>query len=350
MKLTTQIFNRTWRRTVANACMFAGLLCLFLPEGKADTVLTPGSTTTLSGLPSQSFPLIIKHEGTYRITGHFNGTPASMVSAGATHGIEVRSGLKNVTVILENVGIQTTGIEACAFLIQGNPDATKTTTDVSDTQSWSSVVTVKLEGENYLYSCRGVKVGAYVDGRRAGLEVWKGSTVYIEGPGKLTARCSDSRDYYDNTNSAHTKGPYDAVKDPFMSYGPKSDPTKGVEELAGNSSAAGIGAGNLGGSGGNVVIRSGTVIGIAGSHGAGIGGAWTNNNASQAYFTVLIYGGHVESWGGDHGAGIGGGCGASGQVGTILVLPPAEITAASYNPTGAQLGAMKTIVYVGDST
>jgi hypothetical protein len=324
------------------------MLCLFLPEGKAATILTPGSTTSLSG--STSFPLIIMADGTYRIKGGFDGTPASMADAGNTHGIEVASGLKKVTVILENVGLQTTGMDACAFLIQGNPSADKGTTDVSDTQPWSSVVTVKLEGENYLYSCRGVRSGSNVDGRRAGLEVWKGSTVYIEGPGKLTARSTDSRDYYGNSNPANPKGPYDVVKDPFMGYGPKSNPATGVEELPGNGSAAGIGAGNFGGSGGNVVIRSGTVIGIAGSHGAGIGGGWTNNNASQAYFTVLIYGGHVESWGGDHGAGIGGGCGASGSVGTILVLPPAEISAASYNASLAQLGAMNTVVYIGDTT
>jgi hypothetical protein len=321
---------------------------MYLPEGKAATPLSPGSTTTLTG--SLSFPLQIRQNGTYRIKGHFDGTPASMVDAGTNHGIEVAGGLKQVTVILEDAGIQTTQLEACAFLINGNPNANKGTTDVSDREPWSSVVTVKLEGENYLYSCRGVKSGALVDGCRAGLEIWKGSTVYIEGPGKLTARSSDSRDYHGNGNPAHTKGPYDAVKDPFMNYGPKTNPAVGVEELPGNGSAAGIGAGNYGGSGGNVVIRGGTVIGIAGSHGAGIGGGWTNSAASQAYFTVLIYGGHVESWGGDHGAGIGGGCGASGQVGAIVVLPPAEISAASYNPNGAQLGAMRTIVYVGDTT
>jgi hypothetical protein len=348
MKLTTRIFNLERCRRVVNAGIFAAMMCLFLPEGRADTPLTPGSTTTLSN--SLSFPLSITQDGTYRIKGNFDGTPASMVNAGNSHGINVGSGLKKVTVILENVGLQTTGIDACAFLINGNPNANKATADVSDTQSWSSVVTVKLEGENYLYSCRGVKIGTTVEGHRAGLEIWKGSTVYIEGPGKLTGRSTDSRDYMGNANLANPRGPYDVVKDPFMGYGPKSNPTVGVEELPGNGSAAGIGASNLGGSGGNIVIRSGTVIGIAGSHGAGIGGSWTNNGGSDAYFTVLIYGGHVESWGGDHGAGIGGGCGASGQVGTILVLPPAEISAASYNPAFQSLGAMKTVVYIGDTT
>ncbi|MDR2138077.1 MAG: hypothetical protein LBP50_00770 [Tannerella sp.] len=350
MKLITHIFKGgAWRRKVAHGCILAGLLGLSLPEGRAATPLTPGSTTALSN--SLSFPLQITQDGTYRIKGSFDGTPASMVNAGTQHGIEVARGLKKVTVILENAGLQTSALEACAFLINGNPNADKNTVDVSDTRPWSSVVTVKLEGENYLYSCRGVRNSSnHVDGLRAGLEIWKGSTVYIEGTGKLTARSSDSRDYYGNTNLAHTKGPYDTVKDPFMNYGPKPGPSVGVEELPGNGGAAGIGGGNYGGSGGNVVIRSGTVIGIAGSHGAGIGGGWANSNASQAYFSILIYGGHVESWGGDHGAGIGGGCGASGQVGTIVVLPPAEITAASYNPTGAQLGAMKTVVYVGDPT
>jgi hypothetical protein len=167
--------------------------------------------------------------------------------------------------------------------------------------------------------------------------------VYIEGSGSLIGKCSDYRCYYGGT-----AGPPRPSTDQNPQGGPYGDGVS-LTESPSNGSAAGIGSGDVGGSGGNVVIRGNpTVIGISGAHGAGIGGSWSSSgpNGSAYHSDILIYGGTVESWGGDHGAGIGGGC--TGGDGTIVALPTAKVTAASYSAARPALGQMANVIYFGN--
>ncbi|MDR2120058.1 MAG: hypothetical protein LBP64_04190 [Tannerella sp.] len=325
------------------------------------TTLTQGSTVTISS--STSFPLKIMADGIYTVEGSYGGdygppcgysgsalssaqvterkTPAigsgNMIDVGASnHGIYVASGLKNVTVILKNVGLQTTGAFNAAFVIDG-VDADKNTTAASyQNNSNGSSVIIRLPAgtKSFLYSCRGQN-----DGKRAAVEVWKGSTVYIEGEGSLLAKTAVSRCYQ---NISPPRRP-DASKPQGSPYWDGTDAS--LSEQAQNGGAAGIGAGDIGGSGGNVVIRGNPkVIAIAGAHGAGIGGGW--GVAGSYHSDVLIYGGTVESWGGAHGAGIGGGC--AGGDGSIVVLPTANVYSASYDPDRAMLGQMNNVIYFGN--
>jgi hypothetical protein len=336
------------------------------------TVLAPGSTTTITS--ATTFPLRIEANGTYTIQGNYQGnygppcgyagtaltsaqaterkTPAvganGMISVpGNTHGIYVGYGLNDVTVILKNVGLQTTTQAYAAFVIDGyNADGTTLAAAYQGHADGTNVVLQLPAGtKSFLYSSRG-----QVSGNRAGLEVWKGSTVYIEGDGSLLAKSADSRSYYGYLNiqprfpdHEHPQGsPYwtgDHITTPITN--------SSMWEPEANGGAAGIGSGNVAGSGGNVVIRGNpTVIAIGGAHGAGIGGAWSASGASPAYHSdVLIYGGTVESWGGSHGAGIGGGC--YGGNGTIVILPTSNTYSASYDPTRAMLGQMTNVIFFG---
>jgi hypothetical protein len=335
------------------------------------TVLTPGSTITISpATPAATFPLKIMADGTYTIVGNYSGNyglpsgySATQISTAqsaerktpwtnagnnhieiATHGIYVASGLKNVTVILRDVCIITNTANGAAFFINGMQTAALNTTAATfQGHAQGSNVVVQLKGTNMLYS------GRIPGNNRAGLEVWKGSTVYIEGDGSLLAKSSTTRNYSATTTypraatHAHPQGsPY------WDTTGDNSTHEDTRSSLAANgnrSGAAGIGAGDVAGSGGNVVIREEpTVIAISGAHGAGIGGAW--GTAGGYHADVLISGGTVESWGGQHGAGIGGGC--AGGDGTIVVLPTASVYAASYEPARAMLGQMTNVIYFGN--
>jgi hypothetical protein len=348
--------------------MIAAAGLLNSPKTNAAVVLNPGDTKSINA--ETSFPLNITQNGTYTIVGSYAGdygeplgyagtqltavqsaerkdpTGSGVLKIGKTnHGIVVARGLKNVTVILRNVAIVTEGVDNAAFLINGMSSANSGTSATAfQGHAEGSNVVVRLEGKNILYS------GDTIPCNRAGLEVWKGSTVYIEGEGSLLAKSSKTRNYYTDSyprlaTHAHPQGsPYwDVTGNTSIQETEKSN------NLGGRSGAAGIGAGDVGGSGGNVVIRGNpTVIAISAAHGAGIGGAW--GTASVYHADVLIYGGTVESWGGQHGAGIGGGCANSGTAGTgtIVVLPTANVYAASYDPLRAMLGQMGNVIYFGN--
>ncbi|MDR1601532.1 MAG: hypothetical protein LBS42_03790 [Tannerella sp.] len=334
-----------------------------IPAG--GTTLTAGTAVSISS--STSFPLKILANGTYTIEGNYcgdYGSPSGYAGTKITvaqsaerktpwtnaastnllligtenHGIYVGAGLKNVTVILRNVGILTQGVNNAAFIIDG-VDANNGTSDFQNKPDGSNVV-VRLEGKNMLYS------GNIVACNRAGLEVWKGSSVYIEGDGSLLAKSSTTRNYYANSSPrlathAHPQG------SPYWNTDGDASIRESVQSYnnGGRSGAAGIGAGDVGGSGGNVIIRGNpVVIAIAASHGAGIGGAWGTAGIYRA--DVLIYGGTVESWGGQHGAGIGGGC--AGGNGSIVILPVANVYSASYDPGRPMLGQMTNVIYFGN--
>jgi hypothetical protein len=383
------------RRTAFRCLMMfvvAGLLNS--PKTNAQTQLSPGTTKNISSFTETDFPLNITSNGTYTIEGNYNGdygeplgykgeqlaltqsaerinpTASGVLSIGATkHGIVVEKGLKDVTVILKNVAIVTSGVNNAAFLINGMSSAihsTRDTTYTSDTgttytgfqgHSEGSNVVVRLEGKNILYS--GNMTGTNrAASNRAGLEVWKGSTVYIEGNGYLLAKSSVTRNF--NINYSTTTTVPRLATDEHPQGSPYWNTNNGNESIKetdrsnayGNrSGAAGIGAGDVSGSGGNVVIRGDPkVIAIAAAHGAGIGGAWTfsssTNGAGMYFADILIYGGTVESWGGQHGAGIGGGC--AGGSGTIVVLPTASVYSASYDPVTPMLGKMTNVIYFGN--
>ncbi|MDR0756790.1 MAG: hypothetical protein LBF85_02980 [Tannerella sp.] len=333
----------------------------------AGTTLAPGSTAAISS--STVFPLKILSDGVYTIEGNYRGdygpplgyaglqlTPAqsmerrepwkNVASTGlillgnSNHGIYVKYGLKNVTVILKNVGLLTQGADNAAFIIDGMDATNATVATTFQNHANGSNVVLRLEGKNMLYS------GNIVACNRAGLEIWKGSTVYIEGNGALLAKSSTTRNYNSSAfprlaTHPHPQGsPYwDTTGDASIQENVKSSAS------GGRSGAAGIGSGDVGGSGGNVVIRGNpTVIAIAASHGAGIGGAWGTGGIYHS--DVLIYGGMVESWGGEHGAGIGGGC--AGGDGSIVVLPTANVYSASYAANRAMLGQMANVIYFGN--
>ncbi|MDR1331739.1 MAG: hypothetical protein LBK07_06505 [Tannerella sp.] len=354
--LAAVIFLATVPRVYANR--------VGLPAG--GTVLQPGTTFTVSS--TTVFPLKITQNGTYVIAGNYSGnyglplgysggtltaaqsaerrTPENnaattgLVNVGATnHGIYVAFGLKDVTVVLRNVGLLTTGAGNAAFVIDGMDATSGTLAAAFQGHADGSDVVVSLEGRNMLYS------GNIVACDRAGLEVWKGSTVYIEGSGSLLAKSSTTRNYSTSayprlSTDDHPQGsPYWDGTDASYKEDVRSN------NNGGKSGAAGIGAGDVNGSGGNVVIRENpTVIAISGAHGAGIGGGWGTGGQYRA--DILISGGTVESWGGQHGAGIGGGC-AGGQ-GTIVVLPLASVYSASYDPGRAMLGQMSNVIFFGN--
>jgi hypothetical protein len=391
----------TWIRPEQGDRKFFGSLLILViagfligvPKANATRVNGIGSGTTLSTgqttLPATpTFPLKITSNGTYHIIGTYSGDPGipgvtvaygaalsdlqatarksatGLMNAATNHGIYVQYGLTDVRIILENVGIQTTDATHAAFIIDGS-DVTSATTAVNyQNRTDGSKVIVELRGRNYLFSCNnGIR------NFRAGLEVWKGSTVYIEGNGCLIARSSNTRGY-DNSITP----PNPPTKVPSVTPGASDWPQGGpywtgtdasLTEPLVHGGAAGIGSGHASGSGGNVVIREGptsgqspTVIAISSSHGAGIGGAWGTTNSgdyngtlgtSDLYHSdILIYGGYVESWGGGHGAGIGGGC--WGGDGNIVVLPTATVLAASYDrsKSNAPLGAMANVIYFGN--
>ncbi|MDR3260851.1 MAG: hypothetical protein LBT78_03350, partial [Tannerella sp.] len=200
---------------------------------------------------------------------------AGLIQAGATnHGIYVASGLKNVTVILENVGIVTGGVNNAAFIIDGvNVGSGNNAASFQGYPAGSNVV-VELKGRNLLYS------GNIPGCNRAGLEVWKGSTVYIEGDGYLLAKSSTTRNYSTASyprlaTDAHPQGsPYWDTSGDVSTHEDLQAVSNGNR-----SGAAGIGSGDVSGSGGNVVIRGGRgdlgpkIIAISGAHGAGIGGS-----------------------------------------------------------------------------
>jgi len=360
--------------------MVAGLL-LGAPRAYAAQVGVPaggvtlaaGSTTVISS--ATVFPLKILANGTYIIQGSYSGDyglpcgysgaaitatqaaerkapvvgPAGMISAAALHGIYVGAGLKDVTIVLINVGLQTTSATTAALIIDGyNGDASTVASTYQDQPAGSNVVIQLPAGtKSFLYSCR-----AQASGNRAGIEVWKGSTVYIEGEGSLLAKSADSRNYSGNNNQPRRPDDAHPQGSPYWTgvYATGSPPTgSSMWEVQANGGAAGIGSGNIAGSGGNVVIRGNpTVIAISGAHGAGIGGGWATSGASGSAYKsdILIYGGTVESWGGMHGAGIGGGC--YGGIGTIVVLPTASVYSASYDQPRAMLGQMSTVVFFGN--
>jgi len=90
--------------------------------------------------------------------------------------------------------------------------------------------------------------------------------------------------------------------------------TGGEIEANGGVSAAGIGGGNSG-DGSNIKITGGTVTAQGGSGGAGIGGGGGGNGGNGS--DIEISGGSVTAQGGFHGAGIGGGSDGDGSNITI---------------------------------
>ena len=102
---------------------------------------------------------------------------------------------------------------------------------------------------------------------------------------------------------------------------------------------------------GNIIISSGSIRADGGYHGAGIGSGW------YTWFVgnIIIYGGEVVSSGGGHAAGIGTGCPTgSGNAGnyagnsSIIVLPPAQITATTQQSGRKGLAGAGSITYFGD--
>lgn len=102
---------------------------------------------------------------------------------------------------------------------------------------------------------------------------------------------------------------------------------------------------------GNIIISSGTIVAHGGYHGAGIGSGWY----TWLVGNIAIYGGDVTSTGGGHAAGIGTGCPTgSGNAGfyainsSIIVLPPARITATTRQSAKKGLAGAGSITYIGD--
>jgi hypothetical protein len=361
------------------------------------TVLQPGSVTNISSFTDADFPLRIEANGTYTIVGNYSGDygeplgyrgeqlstyqsaerrepwthqPGNgLISVGSNkHGIYVAPALKNVTVILRNVGIMTTGGTSgsltttpgwAAFIIDG-ADAVWWNSSNAGAPTYQghadgSNVVVQLEGRNMLYS------GRVVNSSRAGLEVWKGSTVFIEGNGSLLAKSSVTRNFSLNVGTYPRAATHEHPQgSPYWDTSGDGSTHEDTRSTAsgGYSGAAGIGSGDVSGSGGNVVIRANAagsprVIAIAGAHGAGIGGAWNSTNGGGRYDSdVLITAGTVESWGGEHGAGIGGGCGNANNtnsVGSVVVLPTASVYSASYGTARPMLGQVGYVVYFGNT-
>jgi hypothetical protein len=103
--------------------------------------------------------------------------------------------------------------------------------------------------------------------------------------------------------------------------------------------------------GGNVIISSGTVNANGSYHGAGIGGGHWNYYGGN----IVIYGGIVTSAGGAHSAGIGTGCptgvgndGTFAENSSIIVIPPAQITATTKQSGKQGLAGSSNITYIGD--
>lgn len=288
--------------------VLAVALCItFLPGG----LLRPLKVSAASNHTINSGPLTIAAgSGDWVITG---------TGAATTNTITVASGYQG-QITLNNVNIRTTGnvaASAPAMLINGSGSLSNVNTKVA----------LVLVGTNYLYS------GNSTSAVRAGLEVWQGGQVEIQtadgknDSGSLEARCGAY------SGATYTSG-----------------------------AGAGIGAGNVAGSGGNIVIKSGTITAYAGFHGAAIGGAWSN--IYNGY--IAVYGGIVDCQGGGHGAGIGGGCyntGAGtyvpgsnqrGSTSIVVAFPPAEITAVGGKLVYPQssydyvVGMVKSATYIGD--
>jgi len=307
----------------------------------------------------------------------YDGTAKTALCSGMVkveagkHGIYVARGLKNVKIILEDVGLYvasapgtggatitatpTGSDQYAAFLIDGITLAGATAQGMSSGTLAAtcndlifqgcpegSNVIVEIRGNNYLWSGTGRAL-------RAGLEVWKGSTVYLEGDGVLVARSGYSRGGQGGGGNVSKGGPY-AISSNAADYNELASPNF-------DGGAAGIGAGNIAGSGGNVVIRGNpTIHAIAGPHGAGVGGGWANSTVKSYYADILIYGGTIYSWGGGHGAGIGGGCAnggsnssPSGRMGSVVAMPTATVKASSYDATRDDLGQMSNVMFFGNS-
>lgn len=240
----------------------------------------------------------------YIFTGSYTGDATAIT---VEQGYDGTITLKDVNISVNAVASGSTTVANdyyAALLIEGS--------GTSATMPVRTKVRLQLEGANTLTSGR----------RRAGVEVSAGAQVNIcaspaDANGSILAQCgTDRAEYY--------------------SFG------------------AGIGAGYEDASGdvygGHVVIESGNVTGVAGYHGAGIGGSGFSGSPKYDGH-VIIYGGNVTSKGGEHGAGIGGGCANSSAYagkGVVLVLPPAQITSTTDGARRPLVGNMKNTVYVGD--
>ncbi|WP_289006673.1 InlB B-repeat-containing protein [uncultured Parabacteroides sp.] len=200
--------------------------------------------------------VMITQAGNYRIED-YTGTNKVVVNA---EGQEV-----NITISGLNIDVSGTN-GACAFDIQ------------------AGTVNLTLEGENVL------KSGSNI----AGLQVPKGSTLTINGDGKLNA--------FGGANGAGIGGEYKKAVGTITITG-------GTVTAIGGGFGAGIGEGYKG-SECTIIITGGTVTAIGGGFAAGIGGGY---NSSEC--TITITGGTVTATGSSGGAGIG--AGIDGQSGTF---------------------------------
>lgn len=232
---------------------------------------------------------IILGEGTYKISGEWNGT---LVAGGSNSKsvITVPSGV-TANVTLNNVTItNVSGMDnVCAFAVEP-----------------SGTANITLSGTNTLSS--GI--------HRAGLEVPENANVTIDGDGSLTAESYK--------NGAGIGG--------GIGNGGTIEIIGGTVTAYGGSFSAGIGGGENGNGGTIKISGDAVVIAKNGSGGAGIGGG---NGGSGG--TIEITGGTVTTIGSMDsydGAGIGGGNGGNG--GTIRISGDASVTA--QGASGAGIG------------
>ena len=215
-------------------------------------------------------------------------------------------------------------------------------------------VTIILDGYNQLETGAGPNIkgsGVTTTSNAAALQVDMGAQIHIRAidenddtSGELVARC-----YHSSDGGAGIGGPNTysgSTYIPGSDFGSQGSVTTWGTDTGNTTSAT---ARNL--SGGNVLISSGTIYARGGRCGAGIGGGY------YALFpgNIVIYGGDVTAYGGDHSAGIGTGCAnMSGNNGwyalssSIIVLPPAKITATTEQSGRPGLAGANNITYVGD--
>lgn len=146
----------------------------------------------------------------------------------------------------------------------------------------------------------------------AGLEVKQGTTLTIDGTGRLDAFAGSS------TFGCAGIGGYANETAGIVII------ENGIVTATGGNHGAGIGGAQFG-TAGIVEIKGGTVTATGGDSGAGIGGSFDGSGG-----ITTISGGNVTATGGDWGAGIGGGNGAGGTT---------TISGGNVTATGGKIGA-----------
>lgn len=235
------------------------------------------------------------HSGTVVVTGT---STENNVSVDVT---------QNVTVVLDDVNIDTS-------------DSTGGAVEVK-TNSSEAVVTVELDGTNTLAG----------DTAHAGLEVSGSGGLVIQD--ETTLQDGVLVDGADGASLKATAG-YGAagIGGKIYEDGNNITITGGTIIATGGQNAAGIGAGN-GGNASNITITGGTVQAKGSSGGAGIGGGEGDSRygVDGEADNITITGGNVTAEGSDGGAGIGGG--ARGEADSIV------ITGGTVNATGGSQAA-----------